>query len=64
MLSSTEKAKIKMDSAIWKHGQKKATLTIAMTKLKQTGLADNPDVKKVIELLRTERKKLDSKGPF
>ena len=64
MLSSTDKAKMKMDAAIWNHGQKKATITIAIKKLKETGLGENPDVKRVIELLTMERKKLDANGPF
>ena len=55
---------MKMDAAIWNHGQKKATITIAIKKLKETGLGENPDVKRVIELLTMERKKLDANGPF
>lgn len=58
-LTNSEKAIMKMDTVIWNHGRKKATFTVAIQKLKETGLADNPDVKKVIDLLTVERKKLD-----
>ena len=63
-LTNSDKAKMAMDSAIWNHGRAKGRLTIAIQKLKATGLGDHPDIKKVIELLTSERQKLELKELF
>ena len=58
------KQQLKEDAAIWRLSRKKAALTIARTKLIETGLKDHPDVSKVISLLEIERRKLDTVCAF
>jgi hypothetical protein len=57
-------AKIKMDNAIWQHGRKKAMITECINKLKQTTVADHPDILKAIAILEEERIKLKKQQIF
>jgi hypothetical protein len=63
-ITGREKSEMKMESAIWNHGRRKATFTVAINKLRETGLSDHPDVKKVILLLHQERQKLKNTNPL
>lgn len=59
--AAIEKAKISMDLAIWALGNKKATITKAISFLVKTGLDDKPEIKAAIKLLEKEREILKKK---
>lgn len=57
-LTHADKAEMKMESVIWNHGRKKAMITSCINQLKQTTIADHPDILKAIKTLESERERL------
>lgn len=58
-ISASEKARMKMDAAIWTHGRKKGEYTIVINKLKGLKLPDKC-ISEAITLLEAKRKELNS----